>query len=66
MRDSTTVRIVAHILPLLARLGPATRRFPDPGKYQRRKFDDLLAELPALAVVRTSFEQQVQRQEADA
>jgi len=59
--DSTTVRIVARVLPLLAQLGPDTLRFPDPGKPQRRSFDELLAELPALAVVIDSFEQQVQR-----
>ena len=59
--DSTTVRIVARILPLLARLGHDTMRFPDPGKHHRRKFDELLAELPELAVVIDSFEQKVQR-----
>src|SRR5437868_5759991 len=42
--DSTTVRIVARILPLLERLGHETMRFPDPGKHHRRSFDDLLAE----------------------
>jgi DDE superfamily endonuclease/Helix-turn-helix of DDE superfamily endonuclease len=59
--DSTTVRIVGRILPLLERLGHATMRFPDPGKHHRRSFDELLAELPELAVVIDSFEQKVQR-----
>lgn len=59
--DSTTVRIVARILPLLEQLGHDTMRFPDPGKHHRRKFDELLAELPELAVVIDSFEQKVQR-----
>lgn len=59
--DSTTVRIVARLLPLLQQLGHDTMRFPDPGKHHRRQFDDLLADLPELAVVIDSFEQKVQR-----
>jgi len=59
--DSTTVRIVARVLPLLERLGHDTMRFPDPGKHHRRSFDDLLAALPALSVIIDSFEQRVQR-----
>jgi hypothetical protein len=59
--DSTTVRIVGRMLPLLEQLGHDTMRFPDPGKYHRRKFDELLDELPELAVVIDSFEQKVQR-----
>jgi len=64
--DSTTVRIVARVLPLLERLGHATMRWPDPGKHHRRSFADLLAELPALSVVIDSFEQRVQRPTARA
>lgn len=59
--DSTTVRIVARLLPLLQHLGHDTMRFPDPGKHHRRTFDELLADLPELAVVIDSFEQKVQR-----
>ncbi len=59
--DSTTVRIVARLLPLLAALGHDTLRFPDPGKHYRRTFDELLADLPELSVVIDSFEQPVQR-----
>lgn len=59
--DSTTVRVVGRILPLLERLGHDTMRFPDPGKHYRRSFDALLAELPELSVVIDSFEQKVQR-----
>ena len=59
--DSTTVRIVARLLPLLQQLGHDTMRFPDPGKHHRRQFAALLAELPELAVVIDSFEQPVQR-----
>jgi DDE superfamily endonuclease len=36
-------------------------RFPNPGKHHHRKFDELLADLPELAVVIDSFEQKVQR-----
>ncbi len=59
--DSTTVRIVARLLPLLEQLGHDTMRFPDPGKHHRRQFDELLADLPELSVVIDSFEQKVQR-----
>jgi len=59
--DSTTVRIVGRVLPLLERLGHATMRFPDPGKHHRRSCDALLAELPELSVIIDSFEQRVQR-----
>jgi len=59
--DSTTVRIVARILPLLERLGHATMRFPDPGKHHRRTFDEVLTALPELSVIIDSFEQRVQR-----
>jgi hypothetical protein len=59
--DSTTVRIVARLVPLLEQLGHDTMRFPDPGKHHRRQFETLLAELPELAVVIDSFEQKVQR-----
>src|SRR5207237_10084693 len=37
---STTVRIVARLLPLLQQLGHDTMRFPDPGKHHRRPFDE--------------------------
>src|SRR4051794_25325004 len=59
--DSTTVRIVARLLPLLVQAGHDTMRFPDPGKHHRRSFDALLDELPELSVVIDSFEQRVQR-----
>jgi hypothetical protein len=62
--DSTTVRIVGRILPLLERLGHDTMRFPDPGKHHRRTFAELLADLPELSVVIDSFEQKVQRPQA--
>ncbi len=59
--DSTTVRIVARLLPLLERLGHDTMQFPDPGKHHRRTFDELLTDLPDLSVIVDSFEQRVQR-----
>jgi DDE superfamily endonuclease len=59
--DSTTVRIVARLLPLLEQLGHDTMRWPDPGKHYRRSCDELVAELPELRVIIDSFEQRVQR-----
>jgi hypothetical protein len=59
--DSTTVRVIARVVPLLEHLGHDTMRFPDPGKHHRRQFDELLADLPELAVVIDTFEQPVHR-----
>ncbi len=59
--DSTSVRIVARFLPILERLGRSTMRMPAPDQPRCRTFDDLLGQLPALAVVVDSFEQKVQR-----
>ncbi len=60
--DPTTVgRLLGRILPVLAQAGKDTMKMPDPGRKHRRSFDELLRELPDLAVVIDSFEQQVQR-----
>lgn len=59
--DSTVLRIIARLVPVPAQLGQDTIRFPDPGRYHRRQFDELLADLPELAVVIATFEHQVQR-----
>jgi hypothetical protein len=60
--DPTTVsRLVGRIMPVLAQAGKDTMRMPDPGRKHRRHFDELLRELPELAVVIDSFEQRVQR-----
>jgi hypothetical protein len=64
--DSTSVRVVGRVLPILERLGRATMRMPSTKQSRCRSFDDLLRELPELAVVIDSFEQKVQRpQERD-
>ena len=62
--DSTVSRIIARILPLLEAAGRDTMRMPDPGRKRRRSLDDLLHDTPELAVVVDSFEQKVQRPQA--
>jgi hypothetical protein len=60
--DSTTVsRLLRRIIPILAQAGKDTMRMPDPGRKHRRHFDELLRDLPELAVVIDTFEQRVQR-----
>jgi hypothetical protein len=59
--DSTVLRVVARVLPLLEAAGRDTMRLPDPGRKRRRHLDALLANTPGLAVVIDSFEQRVQR-----
>lgn len=59
--ETTALRTVARVLPILEAAGWDTMRLPDPGKGRRRTLDALLAETPALAVVIDTFEQRVQR-----
>ena len=59
--DTTALRAIERVLPLLEASGKDTMRLPDPGKKQRRQLDDLLAGTPELAVLIDSFEQRVQR-----
>ena len=56
---STVSRLLRRILPVLAQAGKDTMRMPDPGRKHRRHFDQLLSELPDLAVLVDSFEQKV-------
>jgi DDE superfamily endonuclease/Helix-turn-helix of DDE superfamily endonuclease len=58
---STVSRLLHRTLPVLAQAGRDTMRMPDPGRKHRRSFDQLLSDLPELAVVVDTFEQQVQR-----
>lgn len=58
---STVSRLLRRILPVLAAAGKDTMKMPDPGRKHRRSFDELLRDLPELAVVIDSFEQRVQR-----
>ena len=62
--DSTVLRIVQRVLPLLEASGRDTMRLPDPGKKRRRHLEDLLKDTPELAVIIDSFEQPVQRPKA--
>lgn len=57
----TVSRLLRRILPVLAQAGKDTMRMPDPGRKHRRSFDELLRDLPELAVVIDTFEQPVQR-----
>jgi hypothetical protein len=54
-------RALGRVLPVLEAAGLDTMRLPDPGRGHRRRLDDLLREIPALAVVIDTFEQPVQR-----
>jgi hypothetical protein len=59
--DSTVLRTIARVLPLLERAGRDTMRLLGPGKPHRRSLDELLKDTPELAVVMDTFEQRVQR-----
>jgi hypothetical protein len=54
-------RALGRVLPLLEASGLDTMRLPDPGKGHRRTLDDLLREIPDLAVLVDTYEQPVQR-----
>jgi hypothetical protein len=54
-------RALGRVLPLLEAAGLDTMRLPDPGKGHRRTLDDLLREIPDLAVLVDTYEQPVQR-----
>ena len=59
--DTTALRAIERVLPVLEQSGKDTMRLPDPGKKKRRQLDDLLQGTPELAVLIDSFEQRVQR-----
>lgn len=61
VEETTALRTVRRVLPLLEAAGLDTMRLPDPGKGKRPDLDDLLRETPGLAVIVDSFEQRVQR-----
>lgn len=67
---SNVLRTIERWLPMLEAVGRDTMRVPHPSRKRRRQLDDLLGEIPELAVVIDSFEQRVQRPvgraEADA
>ena len=59
--DTTALRSIERVLPVLEQSGRDTMRLPDPGKKRRQQLDALLAGTPELAVLIDSFEQRVQR-----
>lgn len=56
---STVSRLLHRVLPILSKAGKDTMRMPDPGRKHRRSFSQLLSDLPQLAVVIDTFEQEV-------
>jgi hypothetical protein len=61
VEETTALRAVHRVLPILEAAGLDTMRLPDPGKGKRPDLDDLLRETPGLAVILDTFEQRVQR-----
>lgn len=61
VEETTALRAVQRLLPILAAAGLDTMRLPDPGKGQRPDLDALLRDTPGLAVIVDTFEQRVQR-----
>lgn len=65
--DSTAGRYIGRVLPLLAAIGVAEMRPPNPGNppggrgRRGRPLDELLRETPELAVLIDSFEQRIER-----
>ncbi len=54
-------RALKRVLPVLEAAGLDTMRLPDPGRGHRRTLDDLLREVPDLALLVDTYEQPVQR-----
>lgn len=61
VEETTALRTVHRVLPVLEAAGLETMRLPDLGKGHRPDLDALLHDTPALAVIVDSFEQRVQR-----
>ena len=51
VEETTALRAVHRVLPLLEAAGLAAMRLPDPGKGKRPDLDELLRETPGLAVI---------------
>ena len=70
IEETTALRTVRRVLPVLEAAGLDTMRLPDPGKWRRPGLAELTDEIPALTVIIDTFEQAVQRPqdraEADA
>jgi hypothetical protein len=61
IEETTALRTVRRVLPVLEAAGLDTMRLPDPGKWRRPGLVDLTDEIPALTVIIDTFEQPVQR-----
>lgn len=61
IEETTALRTVRRVLPVLEAAGLDTMRLPDPGKWQRPGLAELTTEIPALTVIIDTFEQPVQR-----
>ena len=61
VEETTALRTVRRVIPVLEQLGLDTMRLPDPGRGKRATLDDLLRETPGLAVLVDTYEQRVQR-----
>ena len=59
--ETTVMRVVQRLAPLLAADGRQRFTLPAPGTRSRRGLDALLADVPGLALVVDTFEQHVQR-----
>jgi len=59
--DTTTGRVMQRVLPMLEKMGRDGMRLPQPSRKRRRQLDELLRDVPELAVIIDSFEQAVQR-----
>lgn len=63
IEETTALRTVRRVLPVLEAAGLDTMRLPDPGKWRRPGLAELTTELPELTVIVDTFEQAVQRPE---
>lgn len=61
VEETTALRTVRRVLPVLEAAGLDSMRQPDPGKWKRPGLDALLADTPELALIVDTFEQRVQR-----
>src|SRR5438270_5830025 len=61
VEETTALRTVRRVVPVLEQLGLDTMRLPDPGRGKRVTLDGLLRETPELAVLVDTYEQRVQR-----
>jgi hypothetical protein len=66
VEETTALRTVRRVLPVLEAAGLDTMRLPDPGKWRRPGLAELTTAIPALTVIIDTFEQAVQRPEARA